>query len=545
MAGAASEPSRCVIHPGHQLPGTSIELWSDAFLPSAVHRCIIKDSPARHLGLARLDSVPHPGSIAFYAGEPTMNSSVSRRGFLGGGAASGLGFAFAGAGSLEAFARPTATSTRTAAGYGPLLADPHARKLLALPKGFSYTIIAESGVTSTADGTTHPSDPDGMGVFTADGGGSILVTNHEISGREPAKVPPLPGLTYDPGTSGGTSTILVDEDGNRVSQYTSLAGTDNNCAGGITPWGTWLTCEETEGRAGQGSRTKNHGYVFEVDPLSQDANVDRSPIPLKFLGRYSHEAVAVDPSTGVIYLTEDAGKPNGLYFRWVPPADFAPGKGALRELALSPGGDTAGQLQAMKCFRGSQHVADLSEATKVGTRLKVEWVDLPDRDATTVSVRKQFQNDQITRSRKLEGQWWADGGAFFVSSFARTTDGSVNNHDGQVWFYDPASDTITLKTIFGVNPDPETDGNFDGPDNITVSPHGGFILAEDGAGIQHLVGVTSQGKAYPLARNDLNGSEFCGPAFSADGNTLFVNIQSPGFTLAITGPWGRPSNAAS
>ena len=169
---------------------------------------------------------------------------------------------------------------------------------------------------------------------------------------------------------------------------------------------------------------------------------------------------------------------------------------------------------------------------------------MPDRDAATVSVRNQFTAGQITRSRKLEGQWWADGGAFFVSSFARTTDGSVNPHDGQVWFYDPASESVTLKTIFGVNPDPEADnGNFDGPDNITVSPHGGLILAEDGDGIQHLVGVTSQGKAYPLARNEYNDSEFCGPAFSADGSILFVNIQSPGFTLAITGPWGRPSNA--
>jgi secreted PhoX family phosphatase len=174
----------------------------------------------------------------------------------------------------------------------------------------------------------------------------------------------------------------------------------------------------------------------------------------------------------------------------------------------------------------------------------VEWVNVPERDAVAVSVRKQFSADQVTRSRKLEGQWWADGGAFFVASFARTLDGSVNEHDGQVWFYDPASQTVTLKTIFGVNPAPQEDaGNFDGPDNITVSPHGGLILAEDGNGIQHLVGVTSQGKAFPLARNDFNGSEFCGPAFSADGSTLFVNIQSPGFTLAITGPWGRPSNA--
>ena len=114
-----------------------------------------------------------------------------------------------------------------------------------------------------------------------------------------------------------------------------------------------------------------------------------------------------------------------------------------------------------------------------------------------------------------------------------------------MWFYDPKHQRVSLKTIFGVNADPDADaGNFDGPDNITVSPHGGLILAEDGDGVQHLVGVTSQGKAYALARNDYNGSEFCGPAFSADGRVLFVNIQSPGFTLAVTGPWGRPSNAA-
>ena len=108
---------------------------------------------------------------------------------------------------------------------------------------------------------------------------------------------------------------------------------------------------------------------------------------------------------------------------------------------------------------------------------------MPDRDARTVSVRKQFTDDQITRSRKLEGQWWGDGGAYFVASFARRSDGSANEHDGQVWFYDPARSRIRLKTIFGVNPDPATgDVNFDGPDNITVSPHGGLILAEDGEG---------------------------------------------------------------
>jgi secreted PhoX family phosphatase len=323
-----------------------------------------------------------------------MTTSVSRRGFLGGTAATGLGFAFAGSGSLDAFIRPASATTRTATGYGTLVPDP--KGILALPEGFSYELIARSGQTPTDDGV-HPSDPDGMGVFAAGDGGSILVTNHENSGEEDFPVPAMEGLTYDPGAIGGTSTILVDKEGRRVSQYTSLAGTDNNCAGGITPWGTWLTCEETESRTGQGGNTKNHGYVFEVDPQSRAANLDKSPVPLTFMGRYSHEAVAVDPATSEVYLTEDASNPNGLYFRWVPPMGFKAGKNALRNLAELPGGDTAGRLQAMSCFRGSQHITDLSEATEVGTRLRVDWVDVPDRSAAAESVRNQFDDSQVTR----------------------------------------------------------------------------------------------------------------------------------------------------
>ncbi|MEU1838898.1 alkaline phosphatase PhoX [Micromonospora chersina] len=466
------------------------------------------------------------------------SSPISRRAVLHGGAAAGLGIVVAG--NLEAIAGPAAAraATRPAVGYGDLVPDPAG--LLALPPGFSYTIVAQAGVTLLESGQATPSDADGTGCFLGPNG-SVLVNNHEIGGSEPFPVPALAGLTYDPGARGGTTTIEVDGQGRRLREYVSVAGTHNNCAGGITPWGTWLTCEETEQKAG-GKYLKDHGYVFEVDPHDRAAN--QNPVALKFLGRYSHEAVAVDPYTHAIYLTEDASGPNGLYFRWTPPAGFRAGKGALRALAQRPDGDTAGSLQAMSCFRGSQHVADLSEATTPGTRYKVEWVEVPDRDAKTVSVRKQFTDAEVTRSRKLEGAWWADGGAYFVASYARHDDGSVHEHDGQVWFYDPRTETVTLKTIFGVNTDPEADnGNYDGPDNITVSPYGGVILAEDGEGVSHLVGVTAQGKAYPLARNELNDSEFTGPTFSADGKILFANIQSPGYVFAITGPWGRPSNA--
>jgi secreted PhoX family phosphatase len=458
-----------------------------------------------------------------------MDSNISRRAMLRAGAFGGLGIAVAG--SIDAIATPSAAAlTRRTAGYGALVPDPAG--ILSLPRGFSYKVVAKAGETLLDSGEPSPSDPDGAAVFE-DTTSWTLVQNHEIGGSETFGVPPLPGLTFDPGARGGTTTIVMDKQGNRSAEYVSLAGTHNNCAGGRTPWNTWLTCEETEQRKG-GRFLEDHGWTFEVDAFDRDANLN--PVPLKFLGRYSHEAVAVAPN-GTIYLTEDASGPHGLYYRWTPPTGFKPGKGALRELALSDGGDTAGSLQAMRCTKGTRPIADLSEATQVGTTYKVTWVDVPDRLATTTSVRKQFATGEVTGSRKLEGAYWGDGGAYFVASFARTSDGSKNEHDGQVWFYDPGNQTVTLKSIFGVNPDPDADTHYDGPDNIALDPNGGLILAEDGEGIQHLVGVTTSGQAYPLARNDVSDMEFAGPTFTDDGEVLFACIQGDGYTFAITGPW--------
>jgi len=372
---------------------------------------------------------------------------LSRRTVLSRSAA-GLGIALTG--SLNGlFGTSASAAGRRVAGYGPLVDDPAG--LLSLPEGFSYTVVAQSGVTRLESGEPTPGDPDGTAAFVRHGGnGSVLVNNHEISASDPNPVPLTPGFVYDPAFGGGTTNIEVDKDGNRVREYVSLAGTLNNCAGGRTPWETWLTCEESESRSGRG-----HGYVCKVDPYDQDAN--RNPKPIKAFGRYAHESCVVEPQGARVYLTEDAGNPNGLLYRWTAPGEALPlGRGSLRALA-----DDAGTLEAMRAStRAGTFVPDLSIATRPGTTYKVEWLTVPDRDARTVSMRNQAYAKPITRSRKLEGMWWGDG----------STDG------GEVFFF---------------------------------------------------------------ARNDLNDSEFTGPTFSGNKETLFANIQSPGYVFAIQGPFRK------
>lgn len=426
-------------------------------------------------------------------------------------------------------------------GYGELLPDPDG--ILALPAGFSYRIITRTGVTTLESGETTPSNHDGTAAFEGPRGTTLLVNNHELKGPRSKWRHPVPlaeGLVYDPAASGGCTVVEVSRHGDHVTEWVGIAGTSTNCAGGATPWGTWLTCEENTDRAGQNGMTKDHGYVFEVDPHDRGANLD--PKPIKALGRYDHEAVVVDTRRGHFYLTEDAAGPNGLLYRWTPPRGFEHGRGRLRGLA-----DDAGVLQAAQCFdSGGNFVDDLSRATRTGTVYGVDWIDVPDRDARTVPVRKQFGAGEVTRARKLEGMWWADGGAYIVSSYAREESPGAQ-HDGQVWFYDPRRRTLTLKVLLGVNADPGQDGALDGPDNITVSPYGGLIIAEDGEGVQHLFGATDDGRTYPIARNELNlgteeepeYSEFAGVVFSPDGRTLYASIQTPGIMVAITGPWRR------
>jgi secreted PhoX family phosphatase len=428
------------------------------------------------------------------------------------------------------FTAPGASMAAVVGGYGRVLPDPNG--ILDLPKGFRYRILSEAGL-QMRDRHLVPDAFDGTGAFAAASGATLLVRNHELGGG-PATGPAA--VTYDPGAAGGTTNLKVDANGVLLDEYVSLAGTHTNCAGGVTPWGTWLTCEETEAKAG-GALTKDHGFVFEVDPINNNRN--KTPFPLKAMGRFAHEAVAIDPRTNFAYLTEDAGSPNGLLYRFVPTERTAR-YGAYRR---------GGTLTAMLCTDGGQVVTDLSPYRTPGKRLAVQWVPVADPQATSVSIRRQFQwsgdpanaGGPVTRSRKFEGAWWGNDRAYVVTSFARLSDGSQAEHDGQVWSYDPRTASLRLELRMAINTSPSGGGadKPDGPDNICVNPYGGLMLAEDGSGVQHLMTVNADGVPSVFARNARDDGEFTGVCFSPDGKWMFANLQRPGLTFAITGPFAN------
>jgi secreted PhoX family phosphatase len=465
--------------------------------------------------------------------------TLTRRDLIRTSALSGLGLALAG-GPLRFVGEAGASEGRASGGLGALAPDPAG--LLDLPEGFRYDVVAHAG--DLVGGRTIPGRPDGTGAFERRDQ-LVLVRNHEQGTSADFPVVGDPGVVYDPALVGGTTNLLLDRHRRLVESVVSLAGTASNCAGGVTPWDTWLTCEETETKAGSGGATKHHGYVFEVHPFDQAAN--QQPTALTALGRFAHEAVVVDPRRGDLYLTEDASAPNGLLYRFEPD-DRRGGHGSLR---------AGGSLSAMSIAG----VEDLSGFTRVGTELPVRWVAVPDPTALGPlgSTRKQFSwvdrtnraapvtvtrpGGEVTRSRKFEGLWWGDDRAYVVCSFARTSgsDWSVAAHDGQVWSYDPRRSVLRLEVVFPVNPSPAgaTADQPDGPDNITVNPWGGLVLAEDGEGAQHLLAVDEDGAVALLARNARSGSEFTGVVFSPDRHALFANIQDEGYTFAITGPFAR------
>lgn len=394
---------------------------------------------------------------------------------------------------LEAF---YAKRSLAAGPYGSLQSDP--RGVLDLPAGFSYVRLSETGQTMN-DGFKVPGGHDGMGAFPGANGNTILIRNHELNSASSTSVGAPSSKKYDTQGKGGTTTLVVSSNRTLINHYGSLAGTYRNCAGGITPWGSWLSCEESFETG-----NKKHGYVFEV-PSSATGFV--TPVPLVAMGRFNHEAAAVDPNTGYVYLTEDRG--DSLFYRFVPntPNNLSAG----------------GTLYALRIT--ARPKANTATGFTVGQAFAVDWVRITNPDPSTDTVRVAGFNLGAAKFARGEGIFYGNGDIYFCC----TSGGSAGL--GQVWRYTPATETLRLYI------EPNNAGILDFPDNIVVAPNGDLFLCEDGSGTDFIVGVTPTGALYKFARNALNTSEFAGVCFSPNGQTMFVNMQTPGITFAIFGPW--------
>lgn len=359
------------------------------------------------------------------------------------------------------------------------------------------------------DGAKVPPLHDGMGAFAAKDGGTILVRNHEASMR-PSQ---FYSKAYDPTCEGGTTTLVLDKNNQLTRHYMSLTGTFRNCAGGITPWNTWISCEETvvmpEGTAGATANThphvgKRHGYAFEVDPFKTDLQRQE---PLRYLGRFNHEAAAVDAASGIVYMTQDEGQ--GCFWRFVPSEI-----GNLRK---------PGQLQAMK-IKGQNQFNTGSPEIDEGATFECEWVDIEDYDPANNTVHLQAQEKGAAIVVRGEG-CTADADGIY---FAPTSGGGR----GQVFHYTPDDNDLTgtLKLIYKAG----KNNPLASPDNIFKASWGDLLICEDsGMKYKHLYGLTPQGVLYEIASSEI--SEWAGACVSPTTGAIFVNLQNPGITIGITG----------
>ncbi|HYZ07702.1 MAG TPA: alkaline phosphatase PhoX [Pseudonocardiaceae bacterium] len=426
--------------------------------------------------------------------------------------------------------------------------------LLHLPEGFSYASFGHAAAyaemlglsTTGSDGFPTPDRHDGMATVGFAGSATRirLVRNHERGYRtvpfEGGGEEPLignPASAYDRTAGGGTTTLTFDTARmSLVNSFISINGTSVNCAGGPTPQRSWLTCEETvngtfpqiidaEGEDNGGGFERNHGYVFEVPAFG---GVVENPVPLKAMGRFAHEATAVDPNSGFVYLTEDSGNRSGFYrFRPENPGDLAAG-GTLEMLAI----------------KGTpQFLTYTGVSDRVGSPFPVEWVSILEPDpmidnngdnaSGRSAVFLQGFEQGCAAFGRLEGCWY-DGGSIF---FNATSGGDAEL--GQVWEFRPRGRSGGQLILLFESPSADV---LDAPDNLTVSPRGGLVLCEDGSDEQFVRGLDDRGQIFDFALNNISENrdkEFTGACYSPDGDVLFVNIQTPGVSFAIRGPFSR------
>ena len=478
-------------------------------------------------------------------------SGISRRSVLRAGTGVFVASSFSGLWARESAVPDTLTPVADAVTGLPLLK---------LPKGFAYRSFSWSG-DAMAGGATTPERHDGMAAFANAGDGVMLLRNHEevvgprIRGQS---VPIYDDFEMAPGTEGAPDGFPGFGGGVTAVSYAPdqvgvtvplLGGTAMNCAGGPTSWGSWLTCEEIVLRTSR-IGAKDHGFVFEV-PAAGRASGE----PIVDMGLFRHEAAALDPKTGIVYLTEDNGPHSGFY-RFLP-HNRQPKHGALEE---------GGRLEMLR-VRDTPN-ADL-RAPSTGEVHAVDWVPIaePDRDpegfapegfgGEIVGIGKSgpyLQGEAVGGARfaRGEGAWWHGNAIYWVDTAAGAAGA------GAVWIYEPAK---SLLTAFYVSPDETV---VDAPDNITVHDNGLVLACEDGGGLlgasgevvrgARLHALDRQGGSFEVGENnividepmpdrpaiqpgDYRRSEWAGATFSPDGKTLFVNIQTPGITFAITGPW--------
>lgn len=412
--------------------------------------------------------------------------------------------------------------------YGALISDP--KGMLDLPAGFSYRIISQINERMD-DGLSVPDRADGMGCFALDKERVVLVRNHELSPPKDTttlsnETRSLTAKAFDSTADGyplpgGTSHIIYNlKTGKVEKQFMSLLGTIRNCSGGVTPWGSWLTCEESVANASD-TIGKNHGYVFEVPALAEDLV---EPIALKEMGRFNHEAACIDPKTGIVYLTEDRG--DSLFYRFIPKQ---PGKLGL-----------GGKLQALAIANSKQFDTRNWETLSIhlNSDLACTWIDLENVDSTKDDLRVRGFNNGAALFARGEGIHFDNGEMYFCC-----TNGGEQLL-GQIMRYRPSefegtpleSKQPATLSLFLESADK---ASFNFGDNITVAPNGHLLVCEDQYSAivnNHIKGIQPNGEIYDFAKVHWQ-TEPAGVCFSPDGTTLFVNLYSPTATLAIQGPW--------